>query len=562
MDRFEIAEILHEISFLLELQDETPFRAIAYHKAAIALEKSKEFEQLLLENRLQEIQGVGKEIAKAIQILSKNEDYFYYQKLRESFPESIFELRGIPHLPTSKVKFVYQVLGLQNLHELQEFLKEESLPGFGPKTKKKLILSLEEREKKGRGFLWEKAMQIALSLQKHIGDAQTTIGGKIRRGWERVFEIELISEKKDAMTLFLSHSFISKVSEKKKNKISVVLKQGIKATLTLASEKKYGYHVLLHTGSRKHVLQLKKEAQSQGMRFLQKTFTKMNEKEIYHALHMQFIPPELREGSGEIEAAKEKRLPQLIKEKEIKGAFHCHTSASDGQNSLEEMVNEAKKLGWEYIGISDHSISSKQANGLTAERLLEQKRQITSLNERNLGITIFAGTECDILKDGSLDFSNDILKELDFVIVSIHRYFDLDEKSMTKRLIKAIENPYTTIIGHLTGRILGYRLPYLLNVSKIIDACIENGKIIELNGYPNRLDMDWRYWHEAKDKGLKCMINPDAHQLRDLKNLRFGVQAARKGWLEKKDVINTLPLCDMKNLLHNRNLSRKNSVHL
>jgi DNA polymerase (family 10) len=265
---------------------------------------------------------------------------------------------------------------------------------------------------------------------------------------------------------------------------------------------------------------------------------------------MNDIPPELREDMGEIEAAKKGSLPKLVTDKEIRGVFHCHTTDSDGHNTLNEMVKGAEAIGWEYIGISDHSHSSVQAHGMDEERLFEQIERIRKLNRSGkYQIHVFAGIECDILTNGKMDFPDSVLKELDYVIASVHRSFQLSEKGMTARLIKAIENPYTTIVGHVTGRFLLVREPSAVNLPKVIDACIANGKLMELNGHPTRLDMDWRFWHKAAEKGLKCCINPDAHSVHDLQYYRSGVNIARKGWLRKEDVFNTRTLKQVKAFL-------------
>lgn len=261
----------------------------------------------------------------------------------------------------------------------------------------------------------------------------------------------------------------------------------------------------------------------------------------------------MREGYGEIESAKKNDFSDLIEEKDLKGTFHCHTVDSDGANTIEEMVHAAQQMGWHYIGITDHSKSSPQANGLSEERLIAQIERIRNFN-KILGpsFKVFAGLECDILKDGQLDFGEEILKQLDFVIVSIHSLFKQEKDIMTNRIIKAIENPYTTMLGHLSGRLLRIRDPYQLDIPKVIDACIAHDKIIELNAYPSRLDMDWRLWIKAKDRGLKCSINPDAHSTYDLYNCHYGVNIARKGWIKKENVINTLSLNQMTQFLKER----------
>ncbi|MFI5335047.1 MAG: PHP domain-containing protein [Chlamydiales bacterium] len=363
---------------------------------------------------------------------------------------------------------------------------------------------------------------------------------------------------------FVTAHWVDSIISKGPSKASVRLKKsGQQADLRVVSEEQFPFALMYFTGSKEHNIRLRQRTLAKGFSLSEYGFEATDkkeakklpqklssEKEIYHFLGLDFIPPELREDMGEIAAAETGKLPQLIQEKDIRGVFHTHTTDSDGHNTLEEMARGGEQLGWEYLGISDHSKSSYQANGMDQERLFAQVERIHKINRsKKYSIHLFAGLECDILTTGELDFSNDILKQLDFVIISIHRSFQMDEKKMTARLIKGIENPYTTIVGHLTGRLLLRREPYALNIPKVIDAAIANGKVIELNCHPMRLDMDWRLWHHAKEKGLKCSINPDAHRVYDLQYFRAGVGCARKGWLTKQDIINTLPLKKMQSFL-------------
>jgi DNA polymerase (family 10) len=282
-----------------------------------------------------------------------------------------------------------------------------------------------------------------------------------------------------------------------------------------------------------------------------------SEADIYRALGLAYIEPELREDRGELEAAESGRLPELIEWPNLRGTFHCHTTESDGRASLEEMAEAAQELGLQYLGIADHSKGSFQANGLDEKRLGAQLLRIKEFNRRHRGFRLFAGTECDIRRDGSLDFSNEVLSQLDYVIASVHASFAIGEAAMTKRIIDAMENPYVTMLGHLTGRLLLIREPYKVNVPAIIEAAAETHTIIELNANPHRLDMDWRWWPLAKQKGVKCAINPDAHSTSALQDLVFGVDAARKGWLTREDVVNTLPLGNVETALSAKRLAHR-----
>jgi DNA polymerase (family 10) len=375
--------------------------------------------------------------------------------------------------------------------------------------------------------------------------------GALRRKLEVIGELSFVAASENAQACLMAFGNFPLVKEIKNttvNTMVVLLKNGPEAALKVVPETGFPLALLTDTGSPAHISALIKEAKKQKLTWPPSSPLE-SENAYYSYLGLDYVPPELRENFGEIKAAKEGKLPHLIEEGDLRGAFHCHTTSSDGLNSLEEMAEAARKLGWEYIGISDHSKSSHQAHGMKEESLFNQIEIIKGLNKKFSNFQIFTGIECDILKDGQLDFSDDILAALDFVIVSVHRRFNLDKKEMTKRLLKAIENPYTTIIGHLTGRQLRTREPYELDIKKIIDACIANHKVIELNATPNRLDMDWHYWIKAKEKGLLCSINPDAHSLKDLLNCQYGIHMARKGWLEKKDVINTKGLEEMRKFL-------------
>lgn len=355
------------------------------------------------------------------------------------------------------------------------------------------------------------------------------------------------------MDWFISQA--SHVISQGETKSSIRLANGMQADLRIVSPKQYIYALVYFTGSKDHNIKIRTRSLKKGWSLSEYGFEpekKMatpkikTEEGLYKALDLSYIPPEIRENLGEIEAAEKGAIPRLIEPQDIRGTLHNHTTASDGRSTLKEMAAAAEKLGWEYLGISDHSKSSYQANGQSAERLLEQVAAIRKLNaSKEFKLRIFAGLECDILADGSLDFPDKILKQLDYVIVSVHSSLTQDEKTMTKRIIQALENPFATILGHPTGRLLLKREPYKVNMAKVIDAAIANKKIIELNGNPLRLDMDWRLWHAAARKGLRCCINTDAHSAEQHAFYQAGVNIARKGWLTKKEVINALSLAEM-----------------
>lgn len=473
-------------------------------------------------------------------------------------------MRSIPTLGPKKIKALYDQLGITTLEELKsacEKGKLREIKGFSLKTEENILHGLENLKAYGQRMLWWHAESIALplleKLKKQKGVEEAEIGGSFRRKLETVGDLDFLAAStapEAAIAWFVKQG--EEVLAKGKTKASIRLKGGFQADLRVVPPESFPFALHYFTGSKEHNIKIRKRAIEFGYSLSEWGLTPppkkiiKTEEELFNLLKLKYIPPELREDRGEIEAAEKNRLPVLICNEDIRGVFHNHTDASDGRNTLEEMAQAAAEMGFSYLGIADHSPSSTQANGLSEERLLEQIERIRRLNRsKKHKVHLFCGTECDILNDGSLDYPDDLLKELDYVVVSIHRGFKQDEKTMTKRLIRAIEHPLSTMVGHLTGRLLLKREPYAIDAVKVIDAAIANGKIIEINAQPERLDMDWRLWHSAKDKGLKCSINPDAHNTSGLQLYRAGVNVARKGWLEKADVINTYPLAKVKSLI-------------
>ncbi|MBA2369517.1 MAG: PHP domain-containing protein [Candidatus Protochlamydia sp.] len=556
MNQYEAAAMLREIAALIELSDPLPQKSIAYRKAANALEAIQDINDYLQKEKLQSLPGIGPKIAEMILSLLQKEKLPYYEELKKKVPQTLLELTYIPGLTLKKIRQLYEGMGIRNLDDLKKHIKGEPikkwLTSYFIKNLKTRIASFDEE---GPTLLLPMALEISNSLIAFLQTKKLVktiaMTGALRRKLEVIGELSFVAVSENSQACFKAFGAFPLVKEIKifsADQSQVILQNGIAATVSIVPDRDFAIALLKETGSPKHLSALVQEAKKHKLTWPPSAPLE-NEKAYYSYLGLDYIPPELRENFGEIKAAKYKKLPQLIQEGDLRGAFHCHTTCSDGLNSLEEMAEAARKMGWEYIGISDHSKSSHQAHGMKEEALFDQIEAINKFNKNYSDFQIFTGIECDILKDGLLDFSNDTLASLDFVIVSVHRRFNLNKKEMTKRLLKAIENPYTTIIGHLTGRQLRTREPYELDVKKIIDACIANHKIIELNATPNRLDMDWRYWIKAKEKGLLCSINPDAHSLKDLLNCQYGMHMARKGWLEKKDVINTKNLIEMRAFL-------------
>ncbi len=565
-----VGEILEHIAQLLELKGENPFKIRAYTNAARALESlSEPIETIVNEGRLGSIEGIGKAITEKVTELVTTGKLPYYEELKASFPDGIFELFELQGLGAKKIKALHDQLGVSSVEDLERVCKEgkaAELAGFGEKTQVKLLKAIEDHRKHAGRFrinvVAVLADQLLSDLRAHEAVGQISEGGSFRRRKETIGDLDILVSSKDpeeVTTFFVNHPLVEEVIVSGPTKSSVRLKDGVQCDLRVVKPEEFPFALVYFTGSKEHNIRLRSRALDRGWSLNEYRFTVVgdaegaqqppvihDEKELYKSLGLDFIPPELREDKGEIAAAEAGTLPDLIEWSNLRGTFHCHTTASDGKNSLIEMARAAIDLGLEYLGIADHSKSSFQARGLDASRLAEQVAEIRELNTskefQEAGFRLFAGTECDILKEGDLDFTDEVLATLDYVVASAHSGFTADEKTMTERIIRAIRNPHVTMMGHLTGRLLLSREAYPVNIPAVIEAAAETGTIIEINASPWRLDMDWRWWPLAKEKGVKCSINPDAHTVFGLQDLIYGVGIARKGWLTKTDVVNCLPL--------------------
>ncbi len=562
MNKQEIANILEEVASLLELKGEDPFRIRAYRGGARAvLNLDEDLRQLIREERLTEITGIGDHLAQVITFLSEGKKWPLYEELKKEIPKGLLEMMQLQGLGPKKVKALYDKLHIRSIADLKKALQKGKLAhlrGFGKKTEEKLLHAMKLREK-GTGRIlwwdaWEMAWPLLDRLKKSKGVQKAEICGSLRRKLETVGDLDFLvaAEPIDwVMKTFLGWG--EEVLARGETKASIRLLSGMQVDLRVVTLDQFPFALHHFTGSKEHNIKIRTHTLKRGwslseyglepLRKGKKAPPIQSEKDLYEAIGLSYVPPELREDRGEIEAAAKGKIPRLIEEREIQGTLHNHTTASDGRNTLREMVAKGEALGWSYLGISDHSQSSVQANGLSEERLYEQVEMIRRLNRtKDWKIHVLAGSECDILPNGKLDYSDSVLRQLDFVIASVHSSLGQDEKTITKRIIRALENPYVSILGHLTSRILLERDPTKVNVKKVVDAAIANRKIIELNGHPKRLDMDWRYWKEAAERGLLCCINCDAHAVGDLEFVRAGVNVARKGWLTKEAVVNTFPL--------------------
>lgn len=573
MNKDEIAVVFENIARLLELKGENPFKVRAYTHAARALETLAEpLETLIAEDRLTAVDGIGKATGEKIAELSTHGRLAYYDSLREEFPPDILTLFDIQGLGAKKIKVLWDSLKIHSVTNLERASKDGSvagLPGFGEKTAANILKGIEHMRSHAGEFRFGDVAQIAEGLlddlRGHPDVNLAQIAGSFRRKKEIVRDLDFIVSTKRpeaVMEFFTTHPLVDNVLAHGATKSSVIIKNGIQCDLRAVTGPEFPFALNYFTGSKEHNVRMRSRALARGWslneyrfsasegRELQQPLPEIHEEsDIYRALDLDPVEPELREDRGEIDAAEKHKLPRLVEWTNLRGTFHNHTTASDGRATLEDMVAAAKDLGLEYLGIADHSKASFQANGLDETRLAAQVARIAELNAADKDFRIFAGIECDILKDGTLDFSDDVLATLDYVVASVHSSFTMPEAEMTRRIIRAMENPHVTMLGHPTGRLLLSRDPYALNMPAILDAAAATGTIIELNANPRRLDLDWRWWPLAKEKGVKCAINPDAHSTAGLQDLVFGVGIARKGWLTKNDVINTLPLAGIEAIL-------------
>ena len=570
-----VGEILEHIAQLLELKGENPFKIRAYTNAARALESlSEPIETLVAEERLGSIEGIGKAITEKVTELVTTGRLEYYEELKSSFPEGIFELFELQGLGAKKIKALHDQLGVSSVADLEKVCQEgraAELAGFGEKTQAKLLKAIGDHRKHAGRFrvnvVAVLADQLLDDLRAHEAVGQISEAGSFRRRKETIGDLDILVSSNhpgEVSEFFIHHPLVQEVIVHGPTKSSVRLQGGVQCDLRVVKPEEFPFALVYFTGSKEHNIRLRSRALDRGWSLNEYRFTPTGEasevvppinteQELYRSLGLDFIPPELREDKGEIAASETGALPSLIEWSNLRGTFHCHTTASDGKSSLIEMARAAIDLGLEYLGIADHSRSSFQAHGLDAGQLAGQVAEIRKLNASEefseAGFRLFAGTECDILKEGDLDFPDEVLATLDYVVASVHSSFTMGETEMTERIIRAISNPYVTMMGHLTGRLLLSREPYAVNIPAVIEAAAETGTIIEINASPWRLDMDWRWWPLAKEKGVKCAINPDAHTIYGLQDLIYGVGIARKGWLTKGDVINSLPLGKIEKVL-------------
>ena len=564
MKNREIAKILYEMADLLEIKG-VEFKPRAYRRAAINIESlGVDIEELYKKGQLEKIPGVGKSIAEKIAEYIETGTIKKWEELKKEIPVDIESLSSVEGLGPKMIKVLYEKLGVKNIDDLERVARQgriRRLKGFGVKTEKKILESIEFARKKQERFILGYALPEAYKIVEYLKPYvnKISLAGSIRRRKETIGDMDILavsSHPEVAMNAFVNMSSVSKVLAKGSTKSSVRLSSGIQVDLRIVEEKSFGSALQYFTGSKEHNIELRKIAIKKGYKLNEyglfegeKQIAGENEEDVYKALGLEWIPPELRENRGEIEAAMNGSLPKIVDYKDVRGDLHTHSKWSDGANTIEEVVEEARKRGYEYIAITDHAGNLKVAGGMNEEEIKKQAEEIEKLRKKYDDIHILQGVEANITKEGKIDVSNAILKDLDIVIASVHSAFRMEEKEMTARVIKAMENEYVDIIGHPTGRIIMKREPIKIDIEKVLDTAKENGTIMEINAYPERLDLNDVNVKLAVEKGVKLSIGTDSHNIGHLRYLELGVAVARRGWAEKKDVINTYPIKDLEKLL-------------
>jgi DNA polymerase (family X) len=581
MTKDDVAEALDEIGTLLELKGENAFRTNAYHNAARLIQNLPgDLQQMVAEGKLEDVRGIGEALALKITTLVTTGKLPYLEDLRASLPAGLVTMLRLPGLGPKKVKALYDLLQIDTIEKLKAACETGDVAkqkGFGEKTQSRILEGITHFEKVGHRVRIDMALPLGLALLEQIrefpGAIRSELCGSLRRRKETVADLDILVSSANAqpiMDRFVKIPEVIQVLAQGPTKSSVLAamhvhghKVTMQADLRVVSDEQFPFALHYFTGSKEHNIRMRQRAIDRGLTLNEYALASdktsvpcKTEEDIFAALGLPYIEPEMREDTGEIEAAEAKKLPALIAESDIRGVFHNHTTYSDGTASLEEMALAAKKLGFEYFGVGDHSQSLTIARGLPPGAVRKQWAEIDRVNAQLSGVRILKGSEVDILEDGSLDYDDDLLAGFDYIVASVHSLFNMPEDIMTRRVCKALSHPAVTMLGHATGRLLLRREGYRINLDEVLKAATKHGKMIEINAQPSRLDLDWRYVKQAKAMGIPIVINPDAHSTGELALYQFGVHVARRGWLTKDDVFNTRSLADVtKELARRKSLS-------
>lgn len=564
----DIVEAFNKYADLLDIEGANPFRVRAYRNAArVVSSLPRQVAEMVGEGAdLSELPGIGEDLAAKMKDLVSTGTFSALKDEEQRLGGNLAEMLGLGGLGPKRVKQLHDVLGISTLSDLREAAVKgtlKQLPGFGPKTTLKILIALRQKNASKDHYslprVEEQAHQLTSYLQKIAEVKKVVVAGSCRRQVETVRDLDILVTARQGpkvMDHFVRYEDVRSVISKGDTRSTVVLRTGMQVDLRVVPAVSYGAALTYFTGSKAHNIALRKMALKKGLKINEygvfrgsKRIAGKTEEEVYASVGLPYIEPELREDRGEIEAARDGQLPKLITLADIKGDLHLHSRWSDGQATLRQMAEAAMAKGYRYMAITDHSPQVRVARGLNARRLRQQMEEVDRLNEEFKGFTILKGSEVDILEDGSLDFPEDILRELDLTVCSIHSYFNLSAKKQTDRLLKAMDNPYCRLIGHPTGRLVGVRPPYKVEMERLIRGAKERGKILEINSQPDRLDLSDVYVKMAVDEGVLLAINTDAHMTQHLDFVRYGVMVARRGWATAKDVVNTRPLSSLKKKL-------------
>ena len=564
-----VADVLYQIADLLDIKGEIFFKTRAYRMAAQKIETlDEDIETVVKENRLRDIPGVGEALAKKIKELVETGKLEYFEKLKKEIPPELLKMLDISGLGPKKIAAVYNKLGIKTIEELRKAAQKgklRDLEGFGEITEKNILRGIQLMDKtSGRVLLnvaYHHGNKYVEYLKKHKKIKRLSLAGSLRRMKETIGDIDILAssdEPDEIMDFFVNYPDVQRVLMKGSTKSSVILNDELQVDLRVVEDKSFGAALQYFTGSKEHNVQMRSLAIKKGFKLNEyglfkkntdKFITGGNEEEIYKKLGLAFIEPELRENRGEIEAAKKNKLPNLVKHGDIKGDLHVHSNYSDGFETIEAITEKSMRLGYQYVGITDHSQSLRVVHGLSREQIVKKKKEIEKINKKLDNFRILCGTECDIKPDGTLDYDNSILKMFDFVIIGIHTGFKMSREDATNRIIKGMENKYATILAHPTCRLMMKREPLYLDMEKIFEAAKETNTYLEINAFPDRLDLNDYYTKLAKEQKVKFSVGTDAHALNHMDFMRYGVATARRGWLEKKDILNTHTLREIEKIL-------------
>lgn len=560
IDRHAVAEIFEQCGTLLELKGENPFRSNAYHNAARTLDRLPgNLVEMLDSGQLAQVKGIGSTIIEKIREIVQTGKLKFHEKLLRETPPGLIDMLRINGLGPKRIKTIHDELGIDSIQSLRQAIDHgelAKLKGFGTKSAHKILEAIKFLDRAGQRVLLPVALEWANRLVEALRSLPSvqkiSICGSLRRGRDTIKDIDILIASDDPIPImdhFTSLPEVAQVVAHGSTKSSVILEAGIAADLRVVTLRQFPFALHYFTGSKEHNVAMRALAQSKGLKLNEYELAGESgslpcpeEEDIFRALGLEPIPPELREDTGELDAAASRSLPHLVDLADITGVFHCHTTASDGRDTLQEMARACQAKGYSYLGIADHSQIAFYANGLTADRIAQQHRDIDKLAKNMPGFRLYKGIESDILADGSLDYPDEVLNSFDYIVASIHQPMNMGADEMTRRILTAIRHPKCTMLGHPTGRLLLQRDSYPMDVDAILREAAKIGTLIEINANPRRLDLDWVFCKRAKELGVKLVINPDAHATSGFDDVPFGVMTARRGWLTKEDIFNTMPV--------------------